>query len=348
MPLYMDYHKHVKATFDEKVMAHMLDLKIQDKYSVKYHKWWTNPEEGTIYCLIEGPDKQSCEAVHKESHGQSACSIIEVDPAFFNTVMGNGHHIDYGPMLHSNGAVDLGYRTVLMTALHFQNQNSEYEERILKIISSIVNNWNGREARLHFSPCFIGVFNSPDQAIQCAQDIQTGLSKQPIEFKIGICTGQPVTENDGFFSDTIKLAQRLCVVLSNGQIGISTLAQKLCVNQKKSSVLKTFDEPGESLLSKWFETTETNLSNENFTIDTISKQIGISRPQLYRKITNLSGRSPNDLLRDQRMEKALELLKQKSSNVSQVAFEVGYNNPSYFAKYFREKFGCSPSEFMHA
>jgi len=44
------------------------------------------------------------------------------------------------------------------------------------------------------------------------------------------------------------------------------------------------------------------------------------------------------------MEKALTLLKHKAGNIAQVALEVGYNNPSYFAKCFSEKFGCMPSE----
>jgi hypothetical protein len=80
MPLFMDYHKHVVATFDEGVLAHLQDLEVQAKFSVRYLKWWLNEGEGIIYCLIEAPDAESCEAVHRHSHGMLACSIVEVDP----------------------------------------------------------------------------------------------------------------------------------------------------------------------------------------------------------------------------------------------------------------------------
>jgi AraC-like DNA-binding protein len=81
-------------------------------------------------------------------------------------------------------------------------------------------------------------------------------------------------------------------------------------------------------------------------VASICKDIGISRPQLYRKITALTGRAPNDFLRDLRLEKSLALLKQRTRNISQIALEVGYSNPSYFSKCFAEKFGCLPSEVI--
>jgi len=88
------------------------------------------------------------------------------------------------------------------------------------------------------------------------------------------------------------------------------------------------------------------LSDENFSIEALSRDIGISRPQLYRKIVTLTGRSPNDLIIDLRMSKALSLLKKKAGNISQIALEVGYSNPSYFAKCFTKKFGCTPSKYV--
>jgi AraC-like DNA-binding protein len=72
--------------------------------------------------------------------------------------------------------------------------------------------------------------------------------------------------------------------------------------------------------------------------------MGMSRPQLYRKTTSLTGKSPNDFIKEIRMRKAWHLLKLKKGNISEVALEVGYSNPSYFSKIFHESFGCTPSE----
>jgi AraC-like DNA-binding protein len=74
--------------------------------------------------------------------------------------------------------------------------------------------------------------------------------------------------------------------------------------------------------------------------------MGVSRPQLYRKTLSLTGRSPIDLISALRMVKAMSLMKSNFGNVSEIALEVGYHNPSYFAKCFQKNFGCPPSEFM--
>lgn len=65
MPLYMDYHKFPSITIEEVKQAHMADKKAQDKYGVIYHQFWVNEKEGTIFCLIEGPNPEACFQVHR-------------------------------------------------------------------------------------------------------------------------------------------------------------------------------------------------------------------------------------------------------------------------------------------
>ena len=54
------------------------------KYGVTYHQYWFNEEAGTIYCLMEGPDKESCAATHREANGIIACQIVEVEGGYNN------------------------------------------------------------------------------------------------------------------------------------------------------------------------------------------------------------------------------------------------------------------------
>ena len=108
--------------------------------------------------------------------------------------------------------------------------------------------------------------------------------------------------------------------------------------------MRFLDIPEEEFISTVVETAQRNLANTQFSIDQLCRDIGLSRPQLYRKITSITGRAPNEFVRDLRLDKALSLLRDKTGNISQVALEVGYNNPSYFSKCFAEKFGCSPSQ----
>jgi len=79
MPLYMDIHKGVKdLTKDALAHAHDLDLKVQDKYGVKYTKYWFDEDTGTVFCLCEAPSKEAAAAVHREAHGLVADEIVEV------------------------------------------------------------------------------------------------------------------------------------------------------------------------------------------------------------------------------------------------------------------------------
>lgn len=358
MPLFMDFHKIENITAEEVISAHMADLSIQDEYGVKYHQFWVNQKAGTVFCLTEGPDAKTCEKVHQLAHGNLACAITEVEPWDYEQFMGKNQRVDRGLVRNDDGTVDTGYRNILLasirgitTAKHsrdFELLNIPHWAK--KIVFEKIREFHGREVKWKSDDSLIGLFNDATEAVKCANQIhQTFLasSQEPkVIFKIGISADQPVTENGEFFTRAIKLAHRLASTAKDNQVIISALVKELCnVDEVPgSSALRYIDNLDEQFVSGFLDVTDKNLSNKNFKIDTICENIGISRPQLYRKVRALTGRAPNNFLRDLRMDKALSLLKQKVGNVSQVALEVGYNNPSYFAKCFSDKFGYSPSE----
>jgi hypothetical protein len=79
MPLYMDEHRNVEGlTPDAVADAHRRDVEVQDKHGVKYHQYWFNAEEGRVFCLVEAPNREAAEAVHREAHGLLADDIVEV------------------------------------------------------------------------------------------------------------------------------------------------------------------------------------------------------------------------------------------------------------------------------
>ena len=87
-----------------------------------------------------------------------------------------------------------------------------------------------------------------------------------------------------------------------------------------------------------------NLSDSEFSVEDIGKQIGLSRVQLYRKVKAMTGSSVVDLLRKARLTKAKRLLETRSMSVSEVAYDVGFSAPSYFTKCFKEEYGILPGE----
>ena len=79
MPKFIDVHKGVEGVTAEVLAgAHQKDLEVQKRYDVKYLNYWFDPQEGTIFCLSEAPNKEAAEAVHRESHGMVADEIYEV------------------------------------------------------------------------------------------------------------------------------------------------------------------------------------------------------------------------------------------------------------------------------
>lgn len=79
MPLYMDVHKKVDGVTAAAVAdAHMRDVQTQDKYGVKYHRYWLDETTGTIFCLVEAPSKEAAARVHREAHGLTADEIHQV------------------------------------------------------------------------------------------------------------------------------------------------------------------------------------------------------------------------------------------------------------------------------
>ena len=98
---------------------------------------------------------------------------------------------------------------------------------------------------------------------------------------------------------------------------------------------------------KLFDLIEAQHSDSNFKIELMSDMLGMSRILLYRKITSIFGMSPSDLLRNFRLQKAVQLLTDQRRNVSEVAYTVGFSSPAYFAKCFKSVYNMTPTEYMY-
>jgi len=78
MPLFMDVHRNVEGSAEDVIEAHRKDLETQGEYGVDYKSYWVDEEEGAVFCLFEGPNKEAGEQVHREAHGLVADEIYEV------------------------------------------------------------------------------------------------------------------------------------------------------------------------------------------------------------------------------------------------------------------------------
>ena len=104
----------------------------------------------------------------------------------------------------------------------------------------------------------------------------------------------------------------------------------------------------EKFLTRVLEVVEKNVSNENFSAEDFAENVGISKTHLNRKLNALTETSANEFIRTYRLKKAARLLSGKSGNISEIAYEVGFSNPSYFAESFKKLFGYSPSDYLQS
>lgn len=90
-----------------------------------------------------------------------------------------------------------------------------------------------------------------------------------------------------------------------------------------------------------------HMADSSLSVETISAALGLSRVQMYRKVKQLTGQSPVEIIRVTRLKKAEHLLKTTQMTVSEISYEVGFSSPSYFSKCFKEHFGTAPGELRN-
>jgi signal transduction histidine kinase/DNA-binding response OmpR family regulator/sugar lactone lactonase YvrE len=101
----------------------------------------------------------------------------------------------------------------------------------------------------------------------------------------------------------------------------------------------------EKFIKSAVETVERNISNTNFSVEELSRLMAMSRVLLYKKLLSLTGKSPIEFIRSIRLQRAAQLLEKSQCTVSEIAYQVGFNNPKYFAKYFKEEYHILPSAY---
>jgi two-component system, sensor histidine kinase ChiS len=101
----------------------------------------------------------------------------------------------------------------------------------------------------------------------------------------------------------------------------------------------------EKFLQKVLAIIEAHIEDEDFSIEDFSHEAGYSRMQLYRKLTSLAGQTPSQFVRTIRLKRAAQMLTNKTDNVTQIAYSVGFNSLAYFSKCFKDQFGVTPGQF---
>ena len=136
-----------------------------------------------------------------------------------------------------------------------------------------------------------------------------------------------------------RMAELLSKGITTSIVGTSKLLEK----EDKYSGLNRLDR---KFLEDLEETVMNNLNKDSFDVPKLASMMNMSHSTLYRKIRNLLGITGNEYIRKVRLNKAYQMLTSKEFNISEVAYQCGFNDVSYFRKCFKEEFGVLPSELI--
>lgn len=364
----MDRHIVPGITLKDATEAHNLDVAIQDDFDCKAITFWLDEDRGCAFCLIEAPDEQAVKELHNEAHGLIPHEIIEVDESLVMAFLGRINEPEPEPGNVTDGNTvfyDPAYRAILVTRLaeaalipskFGKSRGRDLFSAYGKIIENTFKTFNGREVH-HSGDGYMASFASVSDAVNCASDIQDQFfslnfhSESKLHVAIGISGGDPVNGKNALFGEAIELAQRLCYLSAGrGEIMISSeVTERFGANRLRnlaeSATVGTLSTAEEQFLNRLMDVVEEVWQHPGYTLEDICKKVGISRSQLYRNITSLTGQSFIDFVKEFRLKRALELIERDKDNITQVAYGTGFNNPSYFAKCFKERYGMLPSEF---
>lgn len=201
-------------------------------------------------------------------------------------------------------------------------------------------------------------FHSISNAISGALEFQTKLqilnTKLGTKFntQIGLSAGVPDTEDNDFFGDTIRQSMRLCKTAMGGQILLSSsinnyLSEDSLLQLNKQTSIRIFKPAEEKFLKKLRQFIDNYWSDPEFTVEVFYTKMSLSKSQMYRKSIALTGLSPNNFIKEYRLKKSLRFLSETLRTISEIAYDSGFNSPSYFSKCFQKRYGITPSDFVN-
>lgn len=143
------------------------------------------------------------------------------------------------------------------------------------------------------------------------------------------------------FSSQLLLAN-LANLIDNRRKLQARFAQEVILKPKDISISSA----DELFLERLQKVMDEHITNPQFTSEQFAKEMSVSRMQLHRKLKAITGQSTTEFLRGQRLKLAANLLRQGKGSISEIGYTVGFNDPSYFTKCFKQEFGCAPSDFI--
>jgi DNA-binding response OmpR family regulator len=138
------------------------------------------------------------------------------------------------------------------------------------------------------------------------------------------------------------LASRIRNLLSQQELLQKRFQKQIEVNPSEVTITPV----DEKFLKQALEVVEKYMDKPDFSVEDFSREMYMSRKALYNKILSLTGKAPLEFIRSIRIKRAAQLLEKSGKTIAEIAYDVGFNNPKNFTKYFKEEFKVLPSQYI--
>ena len=164
-------------------------------------------------------------------------------------------------------------------------------------------------------------------------------AKQSVENKVeGLTIGADDYVTKPFNMEVLILRMRKLIDLS----GKNRLRTKIDPEPSEIAITSL----DEKLVENAIKYVEANIARSDLSVEELSHELGMSRVHLYKKLLQITGKTPIEFIRVIRLKRAAQMLRESQQNVSEIAYQLGFNNPKYFSKYFKDEFGVLPSVYQ--
>jgi class 3 adenylate cyclase len=257
MPIFMDRHDAKAVTAAEVAEAHLKDLAIQDRYGVRFLTYWFDEARGTTFCLVDSPDQETAQCVHREAHGHLAGEILPVSLATVEAFLGRIQD-PAPPAGQATGGqaasrMDSGHRVIMFTDIVGSTEmtarlGDKLATELVRAHDSIVRRClaacGGREVK-HTGDGIMAALPDAARAVDCGIRIQREFQRhntsnpEPIHVRIGMDSGEPVEDSNDLFGTTVQLAARLCADAAADQILVS---ETICREHENAALFKAAEQ----------------------------------------------------------------------------------------------------------
>lgn len=361
MPIYMDLHIVPGITAKGAAEAHLQDLLVQAEYNCTCMTYWVDESKNSAFCLIDAPNPEAVKELHNKAHGLMTHQIIEVNSTVVDSFLGRIYDPESAELegklkVFNDSAfrILVLMRTIDPVLLINKVGKVRCEElfsRYQQLISNTGREFEGKIAEQYESTTILS-FVTTFKAVGCVMALPRLFSKEELELlelKISINAGVPVTQSTRLFGDTILLGERLLAVGKKNQVItasiIKEISHKKYFDQHTEIVALSLTD--EKRLNQLMVTLDEHGGDESFTVDAFCNYVSLSKSGLNRLTQTLFDKTPNSLITEYRLHKALYLLRKSGDNIAQIAFSLGFASPSYFSKTFQKYFAITPTRYLN-